>query len=105
MKCPALISIIKTDDLLACVHVHTHPYITEGLSHVYLPRVAMSKSLLARIGKHKSSPLVLTVSGYDLRRVRVLAYFSVRVCEWVLTVTGLSHSPAKGHASDSIEQR
>lgn len=27
------------------------------------------------------------------------------VCEWVLTVAGLSHSSSKGQPSDGIEQR
>lgn len=65
----------------------------------------MSNCLLLSIGKHKSSPLLLAASGYDLRIVRTLAYFSSLVYEWVLTVTGLSHSSTKGQPSDGIEQR
>lgn len=76
-----------------------------ALRRVYLLRTAMPTCSPLTIGKHKSPPLLLAASGYDLRIVGALAYFASLVCEWVLTVTGLPHSSTKGQPSDGIEQR
>lgn len=83
-------------------HIGTFKY---ALRRVYLLLTAMSSCLPLSIGKHKSPPLLLAASGYDLRIVGALAYFASLVCEWVLTVTGLPHSSTKGQPSDGIEQR
>lgn len=82
-----------------------HQHAREALPGVYPSHTAMSNCLPLSVGKHKSSPLLLAASGYDLRTVCALAYSSPLVCEWVLTVTGLSHSSTKGQPSDGIEQR